>query len=231
MAPSIGTLNEHQLHSDLKTWLAQPGDQIEQMVDGYQIDILRKDLLIEIQTGSFNRIKRKLGSLLEEHPVLLVYPVAQAKWIVKQNKRGKRLGRRKSPKRGRAEQVFKELVSLPQLAGHPNFRLQVLLTHQEEVWRDDGRGSWRRGKWSIAGRHLLEVNAAARFDEPKDYLRLLPASLPTPFTNKQLAKAAKLTPQLSSKMTYCLRQMGSLDLVGKDGRAYLFAPSNRRPSA
>lgn len=231
MAHSIGTLNEHQLHNDLKHWLARPGDQIEQSVDGYHIDIVRDGLLIEIQTGSFSSIKRKLTILLEDHPVLLVYPVPQAKWIVKQNKRGKRLARRKSPKQGRVEHVFDELVRLPQLANHPNFHLQVLLTHQEEVWRDDGKGSWRRGKWSIANRHLLKVGDAARFDQPSDYLGLLPDVLPTPFTNKQLAKAAKLSPHLSGKMTYCLRQMGSLDLVGKEGNAYLFAPSNGHQTA
>ena len=45
----IGTLNEKPLHAGLKEWVARPGDAFEQPVDGYVIDIVRDDLLIEIQ--------------------------------------------------------------------------------------------------------------------------------------------------------------------------------------
>ncbi len=37
----IGTLQENSLHAALKNWYAQPGDQLEIMVDGYVIDLVR----------------------------------------------------------------------------------------------------------------------------------------------------------------------------------------------
>ena len=45
----INTYNEKSLHADLKQWYAQPADQLEVPVDGYVIDLVRGDLLVESQ--------------------------------------------------------------------------------------------------------------------------------------------------------------------------------------
>ena len=218
----IGTLRERSLHADLKQWCFRPGDLIEEMVDGYHIDIKRGPLLIEIQTRNFSAIKAKLRKLLDAHPVLLVHPIAKRKWIAKQNKRGKAIGRRRSPKRGRIEDLFQELIRIPQLASHPNFSLEIAFIEEEEVWRDDGKGSWRRGKWSIHDRRLLKVLDSQQFSSGQDFLDLLPPSLDKRFTNKALATAQKISPSLAGKMSYSLRKMGLLEIVGKDGNANIF---------
>ncbi|HEY4718257.1 MAG TPA: hypothetical protein VIH14_04525 [Anaerolineales bacterium] len=224
-ALTIGTLREQQLHAALKHWLAQPGDRFEQLVGDFHIDIQRETLLIEIQTAHFSSLRKKLGKLLEEHAVLLVYPIPETKWIVRQTKRGRRLTRRKSPKRGRMENLFDELLYIPELARHPNFRLCVLLTDQEEIWRDDGGGSWRRKHWSIADRRLLEVTRQMEFNQASDYLALIPAGLSAPFTHRQLAAALKAPLWLSTRMSYCLRKMGLLEERGRQGRELLLAPA------
>jgi hypothetical protein len=220
----IGTLTEQSLHAGLKRWLAQPGDAFEQRMDGYQIDIVRGRLLIEIQTANFSALKTKLTRLLEKHKVVLVHPIAEAKWIVRENKRGKPLSRRKSPKHGRIENLFDELLYIPQFVSHPNFSCMAVFTQQEEIWRDDGRGSWTRKHWSIADRRLLEVTGSHRFRDLKDFQRLIPKELATPFTHKQLAAARNIPLWQSTRMSYCLRKMGALESVGKDGRALLLAP-------
>ncbi len=53
---NIGTLNEKPLHAALKEYYAKPDDQFEVSVDGFVIDIVQGDLLIEIQTGNFASI-------------------------------------------------------------------------------------------------------------------------------------------------------------------------------
>src|SRR5215208_3427729 len=73
----IGLLNEKPLHASLKQWYARPGDRIEVPVDGFVIDIVRDDLLIEIQTRNFASLKSKLTKLARSHPVRLVYPIIQ----------------------------------------------------------------------------------------------------------------------------------------------------------
>ena len=72
-------MTEHTLHNQLKTWYAQPGDLIEASIEGYIIDLVRNDLLIEIQTGNFSSIKAKIQDLVERHKVRLIHPVAQKK--------------------------------------------------------------------------------------------------------------------------------------------------------
>ncbi len=223
----IGTLTEQSLHAALKQWLAKPGDAPEQRVDGYQIDIVRGDTLIEIQTANFSALKTKLGKLLQNHKVLLVHPIAESKWIVRQTKRGRQITRRKSPKRGRIEDLFGELLYIPQLAAHPNFNCMAVFTHQEEIWRDDRRGSWTRKHWSIADRQLLKVTGSQRFDSLGDYLGLIPPGLPTPFTHKQLASAMGAPVWMTTRMSYCLRKMGALESVGKQGKSLLLAPCSQ----
>jgi hypothetical protein len=53
---AIGLLNEKSLHSALKHWYARPGDRLESPLDGYVVDILRGDHVIEIQTRNFARL-------------------------------------------------------------------------------------------------------------------------------------------------------------------------------
>ncbi len=70
--PGICLLNEKALHASLKQWYAQPGDRFEVAVSGFVIDIVRSELLIEIQTGSFSSIKSKLTHLVQSQQVRLI---------------------------------------------------------------------------------------------------------------------------------------------------------------
>ncbi|MFQ3567488.1 MAG: hypothetical protein SNJ59_10875 [Aggregatilineales bacterium] len=223
---TIGELRETSLHAALKALLAQPGDLIETPVEGYVVDIARGSQLFEIQTGRFSGLKPKLAALLPGHQVRLVYPVAQSRWVVRAAADGTVLRRRKSPVRGVAEQVFRELVSIPKLALHPHFSLEVLLIEEEQIWRDDGRGSWRRQRWSIADRRLLRVIDQLPLDAAGDYQALLPPGLPEAFTTAELAEGLGQPRRLAGQMVYCLREMGLVKAHGKRGRAVLYRQSD-----
>ena len=220
----IGTLGEKSLHSALKDWYARPEDRVEVEVDGFHIDIIRQKLLIEIQTANFYSLRRKLTILMEKHPVRLVYPIAQEKWIVRTAKDGvTRLGRRKSPKRGHIFHLFDELVYIPGLITHPNFSLETLLIQEEEVRCDDGTGSWRRNGLRIADHSLIEVLSQHLFREPEDFLALIPADLPDPFSTKDLAEGIDQPRWIAQQMAYCLRHMGAIDVIGKNRNALLYS--------
>jgi hypothetical protein len=217
-------LGEKSLHSALKAWYARAGDQLEVKVDGFHIDIVRGKTLIEIQTTNFSTQKRKLNTLIEKHPVRLVFPIAQDKWIIRLAEDGvTRLGRRKSPKQGNIYHLFKELVSLPRMIEKKNFSLEILVTREEEIRRDDGRGSWRRKGWSIFDHHLIEVVDRHLFKEPADFLKLIPQYLLEPFSTRDLADSIEQPHWLAQKMAYCLRNMGLVHVVGKTGNALLYA--------
>jgi hypothetical protein len=219
----ISTFNEKALHSALKSWYARPGDLYEVPVDGYIIDVVRDDLLIEIQTRNFSAIRRKVLSLTDRYHVRLVYPIAREKWIVKlaSNAHGKQ-SRRKSPKRGYAEQVFEELVSFPHLIENPNFSVHVLFIQEEEAQRYDGRRGWRRRGWVVHERRLLQVVGQRLFLSAADMATLIPPALTDPFTTLDLATAMAKPRRLAQKMAYCLREMGAITALGKRGNAILY---------
>lgn len=220
---AIGTLNEKSLHAALKTWYTQPGDELEVRVNGYVIDIVRGDQLVEIQTRNFSALKEKLTKLTTNFQVRLVHPIPREKWILRIGADGReRIGRRKSPKRGCVEHLFSELVSFPQLAVQPNLSIEVLLTQEEVVWKDDGKGSWRRKKWSISDHRLMNVLRSVVFTTRSDYQNLLPPSLPREFTADDLKKSIGATQRLAGQMAYCLREMGAINRIGKRRNAYLY---------
>ena len=218
----IGLLNEKPLHASLKQWYARPGDRFEVPLHGFVIDIVRDDLLIEIQTRNFASINAKLRKLTHSYKVRLVYPVVQEKWIVRSaTDSSDTVVRRKSPKRGRLEDLFWELVSIPQLLSHPNFSLEVLMIREEEVRRYEGRRRWRRRGWSIERRRLVDVVDRRLFGESADWLSFVPDGLQS-FTTQDLATAADTKRELAQKMAYCLRQARMIELIGRQGRANLY---------
>lgn len=223
----IGLLNEKPLHAALKEWLAQPGDVFEVEVDGYVVDIVSAGELIEVQTGSCSPLKGKLRSLVDQHPTRLVIPIAREKWLLKLPKNtGGKPRRRKSPKRGRVEELFRELVSFPDLIRHENFSLEVLLIQEEEVRRHKPGRRWRRRGWVTVERRLLGVVDRRLFNCPQDLLALAsPGALPPEFTTADLAAVMDAPRWLAQKAAFCLRNMEVIAQIGKRGNAYLYAIS------
>jgi len=220
----INVFNEKSLHAALKQWYALPTDLLETQVDGYIIDLIRGDLLVEIQTGSFSPLKRKLAALVQSHPVRLVFPIPLEKWILTLPSDGAGPARkRKSPKRGRAEHVFAQLVYIPGLLLNDNFSLEVLLTREEEV-RQPVQKKHRRSKgWVTTERRLLNVVERRVFQSVSDLAGLLPAGLPGSFTARELANSMRQPVWLAQKAVYCLRLMDALETAGKKGRANLYS--------
>ena len=155
-AVPIGELNERSLHRALKARYAVGGGATEQAVDGFVADVVAGGRIVEVHTGSFRPLKRKLPRLLERYPVTLVHPVARDRYIVKMPPDPSAPpSRRKSPKHGSVFEVFTALVSIPALLAHPNLTLEVVMTVEDEVRARTGavlgaaadhpdRPSWRR---------------------------------------------------------------------------------------
>jgi hypothetical protein len=218
----IGTLQERSLHAAIKNLYKGPGTQFEVLIDGYVIDAVKEGLLIEVQTRNFAAIKKKLIHLMKTHPIRLVYPIPLEKWVIRQTPSGEELSRRRSPKRLGLANVFEELVSIPTFIQHHNFSLEVLLIREEEIRQQDGKGSWRRRGWSSVDRRLLSVLDRRHYASPGDFLHLIPENLERPFTTNALAEASEITRSIAQKMTYCLRKMGVLRVVGKASNALLY---------
>jgi hypothetical protein len=217
----IGTLNEGALHAQLKDWYRRSGDRVEESVSGYVVDLVRDGLLVEIQTGGCSPLRRKLDVLSEGRRVRLVVPVALSRKIVRLSGEGEILSARRSPRRGRVEDVFARLVSIPALLCRPTFEVEVLLTHQDEVRVHSPGKAFRRRGWVVVGRSLVSVEQTVRLGGPADAATLLPAALPVRFDTAELAEAAGIERRLAQQMAYCLRAMAVLVPVGKRRGAVL----------
>ena len=219
-------MTEYSLHSEIKRWYMASGDELEVKVEDFIVDVLRGELLVEIQTGNFSAIKKKLAKLLRNNNrVRLVYPIAKLKWIVHVSKSGEFFRRRKSPKKGKLTDLFYELVYTPSLIKDRNFSLEVLLIEEEEVRCSDGRGSWRRRGVSVKDRKLLNVFDRIVFEDSRDFLEFLPKELDGHFTNKVLASKLGISVRLAQKITYCLRKMDAISIAGKKNNELLFQVS------
>jgi hypothetical protein len=225
----IGLLNEKPLHAALKAWYAQPGDRLEVEVDGYFIDIVRGGTLIEVQTRNFSAIKRKVRDLTQRHELRLVYPIAREKWIVKLPQAGENAStRRKSPKRGRMIDIFREIVFFPGLLENPNFSLEILMIQEEELRRYDGKRGWRRRGWVTEERRLLDVLEQRLFGTPEDLWQLVPSGLPEEFTTSDLADRMGISMRVAQQVAYCSRKMGLIHQIGKRGNSKLYLQSSER---
>ena len=139
--------------------------------------------------------------------------------IVRLTGEGEVLSARRSPRPGRLEDVFSRLVSIPTLLCRPQFELEVVLTHQDELRVHRPGKAFRRRGWVVIGRSLLSVDGCVRIANPADAAGLLPSDLPELFDTVELAEAAGMQRRLAQQMTYCLRAMGVLEPAGKRGRA------------
>jgi hypothetical protein len=187
------------------------------------VDIARPGLYLEVQTGGFSSMRSKVRALCRDHRLRLVYPIALEKWLLKLPREGAgEPARRKSPKRGRIEEVFAEMVSFPELLADCNFSVEVLLVRMEEVRSFDGRRGWRRRGWVVEERRLLEVVESRLLNGAHAWLELLPDGMPGEFTTRHIAEAAGVRRWLAQKMAYCLRRAGLIEQVGRKrgGKVY-----------
>jgi hypothetical protein len=216
--PHIGTLREKPLHASLKRWYALPGDRIEVPVDGFVIDLVRDDVLIEVQTRGFSSMKRKATALLElGHRVRIVHSIPVDKWIVKIDVDGSVMSRRRSPKHGQPTDIFAELVSFPEFLAHPLLEVDLLLTIEEEYWRNTPGRGWRRRGWEVVERRLVDVVDSLPINNREDLTGLLPIGLPETFTTADLAEKLFRPRRAAQQMAYCLRKAGIFVVVGKRG--------------
>ena len=222
----IGELSENQLHNSLKKYYFRKGDIIEHKLEGYYIDIFRDDTLIEIQTSSFSKVKKKYDNLLKNYKIIMVYPISSSKWISKIG-RDNKITKRKSPKSENIYNIFDELVSIPNYINHQNFSIEVINIHQEEIRKTIVPKRRYRKNWKTVDRKLIKVINTHLFNNKFDFLKLLPQNLPEEFTTKDVLETSKIGKSSIQKMIYCLNKMNAISEIGKLGRYKLYRKNKK----
>jgi hypothetical protein len=219
---------ETSLHRDLKRLYGDQNDHFEVALGAHRIDVIADGRLVEIQLGSLAAIRDKVRTLVEEHRVVVVKPIVVQKTLVKRASKGGPVAqRRKSPKRGTILDLFDELVHFTQAFPHERLTLEVPLIDIEE-WRYPGHGRrrrWRRDDYQVEDQKLIAVRETYGFETGADLMRLIRCPLPRRFHTGQLAEALGVPRWTAQGIAYCLRPVGSVCEVGKQGntRLYQFA--------
>ena len=218
---SIGTKNESSLHRSLKYSYAEPGNT-ETAKAGYVCDAIGENgEAIEIQTGKFSALKKKIPALAKNGKVRLIYPVISKKTIELYNTNGKLLSRRKSPKKGIVWDIFDELIYVPELLLLKALTIEIIFVDIIERRRADGKGSWRRKGISIEDRILENRREGIVLKKKADWKKhFLP--LTGECSAKALAEAAAIDPETARKAVYTLRKAGLLEKIRKDGRSWVY---------
>ena len=216
---------EFSLHRELKEHYATHDAQQEVKLGPYRIDVVRDGCLIEIQHGSLAAIRDKVRALLKRHSVLVVKPIIARRQIVKYDQRdGRVLHRRWSPKRGRLLDLFDQLVYFTRVFPNKRLTIEVPLVEIQEH-RVPGHGRrrrWRKNDFQVVDQRLMTITSTHRFHRPEQLWQLLPVRLPDPFDTEQLARQLEVQRWIAQRIAYCLRETGAAETVGKRGNTRLY---------
>jgi hypothetical protein len=98
----------------------------------------------------------------------------------------------------------------------------LLLTEEEEILRNDGKGSWRRKGWSKTDRRLIRVRDTILLEQKEDYIGLFPTDLSKPFSNRELAGKWGCPYRTAQRSTYAMKNAGMINLIKKEGKTMLY---------
>ena len=223
---------ETSLHQDLKRLYGDENVQFEVELGAHRINVIAGGRLVEIQLGSLAAIRDKVRILVKDHHLVVVKPIIVQKLLVKRaSKDGPVTQRRLSPKRGTILDLFNELVHFTRAFPHERLTLEAPLIDIEE-WRYPGHGRrrrWRRNDYQVEDQKLIAIHETYRFQTAADLARLITCRLSRRFDTGKLAESLGVHRSAAQRIAYCLRHIGAVREVGKQGNArlYQFARARR----
>lgn len=220
----IGTLKEKTLHAVLKNFYEPDTSRQEVKVGRFVADIKKDNKIIEIQTRSFNNMRKKLAQFLELYHVTIVYPIIYNKWLYWINEEtGEISPGRKSPKHGSFYDAFYELYKIKPYLASPNLDICLTLVDAKEYrilngyGKDHKKGSTRYDRIPVALVDELCIK------NQSGYLSLLPVNLPGKFSVKDYAKQAHINNRYAQLAINIFKYIGIIEQSGKNGRSYLYS--------
>ena len=219
----IGTLSEKTVHAVVKNFYEPDEDKQEVPIEGLFADIFTGEEIIEIQTRSFDQVRKKLDRFLAYYPVTVVLPIPHIKWLIWiDEETGELTDKRKSPKKGNAYEAFRELYKIKQYLKKDGLTIKLLFLDMEEYrllngWsKDKKKGSCRYDR--IPVQMVNEITLSC----PQDYMQLLPENLPDTFTCTEFAKLVKIPSKRANVVLHVLHYLNVVERIGKKGNAYIY---------
>ena len=219
----IGTLGEKTLHAVLKYFYEEDDAFHEVKLGGFNADIARNGSIIEIQTGSFYPLRKKLDQFLVSCRVTVVHPIAVNKtlcWIDPES--GQIVSKRLLSKKGRIYDVLKVLPAIKELIDDDNFTLTLIMLDIEEYRLLDGRDSTRKRRATKLEKLPTAYVEEIVFQEKRDYMMLLPDVLGNAFTFAEFQKAVRLQRVAAHRALKLFLDLGFVRLSHKEGNKHIY---------
>ena len=221
----IGTLGEKTLHAVLKNYFEKNENNHEIKIGSYVSDIKNDAGIIEIQTGNFDKLRKKLKLFLETDNVTVVFPIAEIKWLLWINEEmGEVTKKRKSPRRGKIYDIFYELYKIKDYLKNPKLKLCIVMLELHEYrylngWSEDKKKGSHR-----CDRIPIDILDEIYIDNIKDYEKFLPeaAGFKFPFTAKDYKTYTGVSIKYSQTALNILSSLGVIHKVSKLKNAVLY---------
>ncbi len=220
---SIGVYCEKKLHAILKFYIEPDQSCHELTVNGFIADIFKNNQIYEIQTSSFNKLRKKLDTYLKDYPVTIVFPIAYNKWLYWiDEESGEITKKRKSPKQGSYFDSVKELYKIKMYLKNKNLSVCLVLMDIEEYrilngWSNDKKkGSSRYERMPIRIENMLTLSKTS------DFKVFLPYNIDTPFTSRQYSELTKINLKNAQILLNILTYIGLIKKTGKIKNSILY---------
>jgi hypothetical protein len=221
---AIGTLGEKTVHSVLKNYLSPDTSCHEIKVGNFYADIVNDNGIIEIQTRSFDKLRKKLDYFLTLQPVTIVYPIPYTKWLRWVNQvTGEISPPRKSPKAGTPYMIIPELYKIKNYLLHPNLKLHIILLNMEEYRFLDGWSKDKKKGSTRCDRIPTQLVDEICIQNVSEYIKLIPPVLTKEFTAKDYKKVSGLYQRDAVTALNILNYVGAVKRIGKIRQAYLYS--------
>lgn len=216
---------EHDVHHLLK-YIIEPNELYHEVnIQGKVVDIYNNQTIYEIQTKHFKNLILKLDLLLDNYPVVVVYPIANATKINYYNLDGELVRKSRSTKKYHNIDVFEEMYHLRNYLNHPNFKFMIInydgIRTDVMIDKDKTKIKKMRKKYLTINHEIEKINNYLELNNLNDYYQILP-EMDEEFTLKEFKEKAK--PQVNPNLlilTLC--NMGLVErLEEKRGKAYLY---------
>lgn len=225
-AYGFGTLAEKRLHAVIKKYLCDDESFHEVGVEGARFvsDIRQGNEIVEVQTGSFYPMKKKIAYYMEhtDCTVTVVHPIAKLRWMSWVEPGSMEIAPRRRVAGERAEQLLPELYCLSEHLGNPRLRFRLMLLEVHDFRLLNGRSRDRKRGSKLYERLPLSLLEELDFNEPSDFSIFLPESLPTHFTVKELSRHTGLRGRDAYSAARVLLALGLTVEAPPVGRAMAF---------
>ena len=231
--PQIGVLGEKSLHSIIKRYVTEEESCYEVPIYGndgadkhrYIADICIGNRIYEIQTGSFYPLVPKISYYLREtdYDVTVVHPVPGIRykvWIDPET--GEVQSRKRSPKKGRAEDALREIFWIRDLLKNPRLHVWLLFLEEDEYRYLDGWSHDKKRGSNRCERVPAALLGSVRLNSAEDYRGFLMPELPCAFTATELGKLLGLRGKAIYSALKVLLATGWAEQIGMRGRSVLY---------